>query len=357
MPKRPKRKKFVGGRSVSNRGGSCGLRWGENSDQRLLGLHLLATVAMQPFLMACWCICYHHNGEVLSFIHKSQAVGGFFQYFDAFWPSPFDPKAMFLIVSFMAFELFLLRAVPGPRFEAKLTATGHLPVYCANGVTCYLITLATLVYLMVHDDYYEYAGAVYDKFGEILSSLQFFAIFFCLLLYMKGIYFTSTKDCCRSGSIVADCYWGTELYPRVCGWDVKQFATGRFGMMYWQMGIVIYAFQQFKDMGWISSSMMVSVVLQSVYIFKFFWLETGYLCSMDMQHNLTGYLFCSWCFVWVPCMHPLHTYFLVKHPVLLSPLTTAVFLTMGLLCIWCNYDCDRCGIVLCCDVMCCAVLS
>ena len=34
--------------------------------------------------------------------------------------------------------------------------------------------------------------------------------------------------------------------------------------------------------------MLVSVLVQTVYIAKFFWWETGYFCSMDIQHDRAG---------------------------------------------------------------------
>lgn len=37
--------------------------------------------------------------------------------------------------------------LPGKKFKANPTATGHVPVYKANGMLAYLITLATLCVL------------------------------------------------------------------------------------------------------------------------------------------------------------------------------------------------------------------
>ena len=57
-------------------------------------------------------------------------------------------------------------------------------------------------------------------------------------------------------------------YPRVLGWDLKTFTNCRFGMMYWAVGIVCYAYKQFAATGSVSDSMAVSVILQLVYITK-----------------------------------------------------------------------------------------
>ena len=105
-----------------------------------------------------------------------------------------------------------------------------------------------------------------------------------------------------------DFFWGTELFPRVFGWDVKQFTNCRFGMMLWAVGIISFAWAQAERSSGLSDSMIVSVALQVskvntlylylyvyiyrlllnyicestnapqlVYITKFFHWETGYL--------------------------------------------------------------------------------
>lgn len=55
---------------------------------------------------------------------------------------------------------------------------------------------------------------------------------------------------------------GTELYPRIFGVDVKMFTNCRFGMMYWAVGAVIYAYAQHSIYGTLSSSMVVSAVVE-----------------------------------------------------------------------------------------------
>lgn len=239
----------------------------------------------------------------------------------------------------MGFELALMRLVPGKIFKANPTPSGHVPVYIANGFQCYLITIIAVFAL-------AYSGAfnpaeVYDYMGEILSSMNVFALVFCSFLTFKGLYFPSTKDSGTNGNLIVDFFWGTELYPRILGFDVKQFTNCRFGMMFWQVGILCYAIKQYQNEGFVSSSMAVSVIVQTVYIAKFFLWETGYFCSMDIQHDRAGYYICWGCLVWVPSMYTMHTLFLVEHPVLLSMPVAAMFALAGIFCVWCNYDCDR----------------
>ena len=111
--------------------------------------------------------------------------------------------------------------------------------------------------------------------------------------------------------------------------------------MFWQVGIICYAFKQYELYGHVSNSMLVSVLIQSVYLAKFYYWETGYFCSMDIQHDRAGYYICWGCLVWVPCTYTLATYYLVEHPIALSSAAALSILIAGVLCIWINYDCDR----------------
>ena len=215
-----------------------------------------------------------------------------------------------------------------------------MPKYTANGMQCYALSIAALMYLM-HEGTLA-PGAVYDLFGKLLSSMNVFALLFCCALMLKGYTFPSTADSGSTGVLVLDYYWGTELYPRVLGWDVKTFTNCRFGMMFWALGLLCYAHAQFlkcaaavrrrvraprarardtlrlvcddhpspglsRRNGHVSSSMAVSVALQLVYITKFFWWETGYWCSMDIQHDRAGYYICWGCLVWLPIIYTAHT--------------------------------------------------
>lgn len=254
-------------------------------------------------------------------------------------PSPVDPVALRLIGYYAAFELILTRIVPGKQFKATVTATGHTPVYKANGFQCYVITVLTvlgLYYAKILDPI-----LIYNKMGNFISSLNAFALLLCAFLTVKGLNFPSTLDAGTNGNLIVDFFWGTELYPRVFGWDIKQFTNCRFGMMYWQVGIICYALAQYEQNGYIASSMLVSLLVQSVYVAKFFLWETGYFCTMDIQHDRAGYYLCWGCLVWVPSMYTIHTYYLVNHPVALSVPVTLLYLVAGVYSVWVNYDCDR----------------
>ncbi|CAM9485421.1 unnamed protein product [Choristocarpus tenellus] len=289
------------------------------------------------FVIVLWHTMCNLNG---SFVRLwDEAKSGGVQYMIDFVPSPLDPEAWKLIGAYGLFELVLMMALPGKLFRANATATGHVPVYKANGMLAYLVTIFTLIFLAQTGRFSP--GIVYDRLGEILSGLSFASLFVVLGLYAKGLIAPSTEDSGSNGGFIQDFFWGTELFPRIFGADVKMFTNCRFGMMYWAAGSICYAYKQVEDIGYLSDSMAVSLALQLVYITKFFHWEMGYMNSMDIQHDRAGFYLCWGCLVWVPAVYASPCMYLTSHPVHLGiPLASLIFLC-GLTCVFTNYDADR----------------
>lgn len=244
-----------------------------------------------------------------------------------------------IIAAYAAFELFLMKIVPGKMAEGPVTPAGNVPVYKGNGVACYAITLLAFCLGSFYFGWFS-PTIIYDNFPELMGALNIFSLFFCLSLYLKGRFYPSSTDNGASGHFIFDYYWGTELYPRVLGWDVKMFTNCRFGMMAWPLVILSFAAKQHQMFG-LSDSMLVSVALQFVYITKFFVWETGYLRSLDIMHDRAGYYICWGCLVWVPGVYTSPTLYLVNHPNHLGPVLSFAIFAIGTICILSNFFADR----------------
>ena len=84
----------------------------------------------------------------------------------------------------------------------------------------------------------------------------------------------------------------TLSFDIVAGWDVKHFTNCRLAMMGWPLLLLCYAYKQHETIG-LSDSMFVSVALQLVYITKFFFWEMGYMRSLDIMHDRSGWYLVS----------------------------------------------------------------
>jgi 7-dehydrocholesterol reductase len=244
-----------------------------------------------------------------------------------------------ILACFAAFQLFLMKVVPGKPFVGPITPKGNIPIYKANGIPCFLITVSTFILATYKFELFS-ATIIYDNLGPMLGALNFFSLVFCLFLYFKGIYAPSSSDCGVTGNPLFDYYWGTELYPRIFGFDVKMFTNCRFGMMGWSLILLSYMAKQ-EELYGLSDSMVVAVALQLIYIGKFFFWETGYLRSLDIMHDRAGFMICWGCLVWLPCVYVSPTLYLVHHPNDLGTFwATAIFL-VGTASIMVNFLADR----------------
>jgi 7-dehydrocholesterol reductase len=313
------------------------------------------------------------------------------------WPGPL---AWRIIGAFAAFELALLRLVPGRVYLGPVTPMGNRPVYTANGLQAFFITLAAYLAASGPLGLFE-RGIVYVHFKDIITAcvisglivaavlvVKVCPLYVCLvgvsvcisvclrtlpymrvfcvcmwlillcvcacaraggttpcMLLLQGIVAPSSTDASSSGNYIFDYYCGTELYPRICGFDVKVFVNCRFGMMGWAVIILDYAGAQLTqpalNNGVLANSLFVSVALQLVYIAKFFWWESGYMASMDIQHDRAGFYLLTGCTMWVPSVYTSASLYLVNHPVQLpTAVAVAVFLA-GWAAIFVNFDADN----------------
>lgn len=122
---------------------------------------------------------------------------------------------------------------------------------------------------------------------------------------------------------------------------MKVFTNCRFGLMYWQLGLFCYCYKQYEDLGYVTNSLLVCTALQTIYLFKFYVWETGYFCSMDIQHDRAGFYICWGCLVWVPVAYTSAGYFMVKQALNLPWPLAIFFFVAGVLSIYINYDSDR----------------
>ena len=253
-----------------------------------------------------------------------------------------SPAVVCIFVGYCAFALTLMRLVPGRTVYGPLTPKGNRPQYKDNGFSCFLITIAAFLVLTVvlKTRFSLSPTIVYDRFDEVLALLNIFSLLLCLALYVKGLVAPSSSDSGSSGNVIFDYYWGTELYPRVLGFDVKVFTNCRFGMTVWALLVCVFALKSYELHGLVDS-MLVSTLLQMVYFLKFFWWESGYMCTIDIMVDRAGYYICWGCLVFVPGLYASVSLYLVKQPVVLGLPLSLLITALGILSIYVNYDADK----------------
>lgn len=298
---------------------------------------LFLMLACPPAAILFW----HVNTELKGAFYplwEAFVAKGFFMTLYQIWSPYFfgTQTAWALLFLFGSVQLLFMKLLPGKVFYGPLTPMGNTPVYKANGVASFCGTLL----LFWISTFFFPATLLYDNLGGLLGALNFFSLLFCLLLYFKGRLAPSSSDHSLTGNFLFDYYWGTELYPRFFGWDVKLFTNCRMGMMGWGLLLLSYAAKQ-KELYGLSDGMLVSISLQFIYLTKFYFWETGYLRSLDIMHDRAGFYICWGCLVWVPCVYTSPALYLVHHPNHLGlGLSTLLFL-IGASAILINFWADK----------------
>lgn len=290
--------------------------------------------------MLFWHVNVELNGSFLA-LWNEIVDKGVFSIINDVWLSRFFGTAVAwkIIGIFAVLQLLLMRVLPGRKYSGTITPKGNVPEYVDNGLASYLVTFA-LYFVCSLELKWISPGIVYYHFGDILGALNFTALLFCLILYFKGRFFPSSSDHSHTGNFIFDYYWGTELFPRILGWDVKQFTNCRFGMTGWSISVVSFAFAQKELFGHADWSIIISAALLWIYLLKFFIWEEGYMKSMDIQVDRAGYYICWGCLVWVPAVYTSPMLFMVNHPVGLSVVAALIIFALGLASIWINYWAD-----------------
>jgi 7-dehydrocholesterol reductase len=253
-----------------------------------------------------------------------------------------SPIAVAVIIGYMVWALVLMVMLPGPRVEGPVTPNGNTPVYRDNGFACYTVTMLAFVMLAILlPRYTPYSVTiVYDHFDEFLGTLTVFTHLLCISLHIKGLLWPSTTDCGTSGNLVFDYFWGTELYPRIAGIDIKVFTNCRFGMTVWPLLVAIFTLKSYELHGFIDS-VWVSAALQMIYFTKFFWWESGYMRTIDIMLDRAGFYICWGCLCYVPGLYASVSMYLASRTITLGTFWSAVILVLGVASCIINYAADR----------------
>ncbi|KAH9312236.1 hypothetical protein KI387_027271, partial [Taxus chinensis] len=155
-----------------------------------------------PFVIFLWFTMVHMDGSVSQVWDFCKQNG--FQGFLRICPMP-TLIAWTIIASYAAFEAGLQLLLPGKRVEGPVSPAGNVPIYKANGVISYLVTLITYIAIWWFGLFNP--AIVYDHLGEIFSSLIIGSFIFCILLYIKGHVAPSSADSGSSGNFIIDFYW------------------------------------------------------------------------------------------------------------------------------------------------------
>lgn len=242
-----------------------------------------------------------------------------------------------LIVILISWAILFLK-IPSKTYEGPATSFGYIPRYSANGFQYYCFTITIFIFINICLP--ELSLAIYDNMPQLLGSLATFAFLLCIYLWWMGKYHPVCYEQQDSLPLIFEFYRGMEIHPRIFDIDVKQLTNCRIGLMLWQLLILAFSFTSYQRIGF-NSGMVVNVLLQSIYLAKFYWWETGYFTTLDITLDRAGYYICWGCLAFVPSFFTYSTYYFVSHPPIMNNTVNIGFFLLGITSIYLNYEVDH----------------
>jgi 7-dehydrocholesterol reductase len=239
---------------------------------------------------------------------------------------------IYYLMAYCVLQIMLLIIVPG---ETWSPPEKNFPLYKLNGITCYIINL------LIGFIYFERLHIIYENFHNIMIAGEIFAWILCIAVYIKS-YLFRTKESVRfeTDSWFYNFISGVEKHPAGCGYQLKQIFNCRYGMMGWSTIVIACASYQYNKFGLISNSMLVTMLLQLIYIGKFFVWEDGYFLSADIVHDNLGFYILWGVTYCVPSFYTMTSVYLADRPYDISEMYAAFLLILGTISIYMNYLAD-----------------
>ena len=245
-------------------------------------------------------------------------------------------------------------------FKGPKNVDGCVPEYASNGFSFFVVTLSLTYYFCnYHLDYvvhlvtnYLALLLVFDIFGLILCVYLCYAGYDFVVkkgdsemeIQMKKFYSEEREKEKKEGDMFAYnilflLYRGMRFHPTILGVDVKQLINCRFGLVLWQ--VLIWFFYAYSIAKYENNNVLFfSNVLQTLYLGKFYWWETGYFNTLDITLDRGGYYILWGCILIVPSLYTFTSFVLAANPLEKDLNQVMIFFVTALLFLCLNYYAD-----------------
>ncbi|KAM9440081.1 delta(14)-sterol reductase TM7SF2 [Clarias gariepinus] len=157
-------------------------------------------------------------------------------------------------------------------------------------------------------------SSVSSRVIPLISAGWVLSFLICVFLYIRTNTHSNTAEVSGLGHVLEGFVLGQELHPRVGKIDVKLFAMVRIGFMGWALIDVCYVLSAVETHGSVPLSLLLTAVLQLIYITDALIDEEILLDSKELTMEPIGFLMVQGEYVWMPFFSSIPLYFLLQHP-------------------------------------------
>lgn len=246
--------------------------------------------------------------------------------FITFFLSLFSVTTWMILFFFVLSQMLLLKYLPGNNVSGSPTPNKVTPTFKDNGPLGLLFTVT--LYLVFSYGLNLFSPTIFcDYFRELICSFFLLCISFSLWLALP-----SNSKQIKSKGFWHSFLWGKELYPRIWGLDIKQLITSRLAMTSWALIVI-----SFLSKAPLSNTLLVTCLLQLLFIIKFFFFEKDHLRSVSITQSNMGFWLSLNSFFFIPAIYPLPAAILMNHPLHLSHFLAALLFFSGLATLFISY--------------------
>ncbi|KAI4180142.1 MAG: hypothetical protein LQ348_005251 [Seirophora lacunosa] len=235
------------------------------------------------------------------------------------------------VLAYYLFSLILQAALPGLVVQGVPLRSGGRLEYKFNAFSSAVtVILVAAVGTYLHGPEFALWTFIWDNYIQLITVNLGVAFFLATFVYYRSFSVKSGNKNKRelaagghSGNIIYDFFIGRELNPRITlpvtgTLDIKAFCELRPGMLGWVLLDLAFVAHQYKLYGFVSDSIILITLFQSLYVFDALWMEPAILSTMDITTDGFGFMLAFGDLVWLPFIYSLQARYLAVYPVQLG---------------------------------------
>lgn len=227
--------------------------------------------------------------------------------------------------------------LPGWKRQRKQYSTDHSNTAFLSAITIFVVLAAGSI---VQGPRFAVWTFIDHNYIQLLTCNIIIAYALAIWVYVRSFSVKAGNGEMRelaagghSGNIIYDWYIGRELNPRCTipffgEIDIKSFMELRPGMIGWMVLDFAWMAKQYRSYGYVTDSMLMVTISQSVYILDALFNEPAILTTMDLTTDGFGFMLSFGDLVWVPFIYTIQARYLAVHPIMLGPTYMAAILAV-----------------------------
>ncbi|KAL8934014.1 MAG: hypothetical protein Q9216_006114 [Gyalolechia sp. 2 TL-2023] len=235
------------------------------------------------------------------------------------------------VLAYYLFSLILQAALPGIVVQGVQLRSGGRLEYKFNAFSSAItvIFIAAIGTYLYGTDFPLWTF-IWDNYVQLITVNLCIAFSLACFVYYRSFSVKSGNMHRRelaagghTGNLIYDWFIGRELNPRIAipvigTIDIKAFCELRPGMLGWILLDLAFVVHQYKQYGFISDSIVLITLFQSLYVFDALWMEPAILSTMDITTDGFGFMLAFGDLVWLPFIYSLQARYLAVYPVQLG---------------------------------------